>query len=75
MTWHVCFMRCPACNGEVVKVDEVAFRADRKVRIEGTCPRCHRRLFLEESVEDAIPHDETSVEFNLERWEPKGKPS
>ena len=76
MNWHVLTMRCPACNGKVVPVDEVMFRADRMVRIEGNCKGCGRRLFLEESWDDATPREESpEVYVDLASWQPKGKPN
>lgn len=76
MKWHVLIMRCPGCNGRVVPVDEVAFRADQMVRIEGNCTGCNRRLFIEETWQEAIPADELpQLEFDLTHWQPHGKPN
>lgn len=75
MNWHVLIMHCPGCKC-IVKVDEVSFRADRMVRIEGVCPGCHRRLYLEETWEQALPKEERPrVDFDLEHWNPQGRPS
>lgn len=73
MKWKCHYMNCPGCRIPV-QTNAVGFRATM-VRIEGTCAKCHKELFMESPLSEVLPPAEDPIipGFDLASWEPKGK--
>ena len=79
MTYHPLVTKCPRCQ-LCVDTNEVSFRLDRMIMIEGTCPQCKALVYQEFTLGEVMdtivrlenPH---SPEFDLAHYEVKGRPS
>ncbi len=74
MKYHPIGIKCPQCH-QNAEIDGAAFRPDGMVLIDGICKTCQISLEMEISYAEILANLTPAIEFDLQCWKPKGKPS